>query len=357
MGAYEVTHRGPEVEAQEQMARVGQHHHEGHQRTQRAPHRELAEVGPVRLSLITGERAQPQVGFCRGPRTQPRHQGTEVIGAARVAAFAHHGVEPRGAKCGVLGQRLDDECPVRLDHRGPCDLVRHRHAGLGQHAAHSGVMHPKLGSNGSDRPVLGVMQTHNLGFQRTRDHRPWPRSRSPAQRTEPREARQHTPTDTAAQPRHRRAMGWPVSVRVGIGKLERDSELPLRSRFNRGDADMAPLLNGGLVRAACYCDPDRTGEGTVMRHFLRLALAPGTLPGGVRTRPAVAALVAPSGTAQRLAPADLRALPRAVPVAAVALAADKYLLGTARAVVQPIGPFADLHAPARSTGQRRASLA
>ena len=84
-----------------------------------------------------------------------------------------------------------------------------------------------------------------------------------------------------------------------------------------------------------------------MRHFLRLALAPGALPGGVRTRPVVAALVAPTGTAQRLAPADLRALPRAVLIATVALTADVHLLGTARAVVQPIGLFAGLHAPAR----------
>jgi hypothetical protein len=34
-----------------------------------------------------------------------------------------------------------------------------------------------------------------------------------------------------------------------------------------------------------------------------------------------------------------------------------HLLCAARAVVQPIGLFAGLHAPARSTGQRRASLA
>ena len=84
-----------------------------------------------------------------------------------------------------------------------------------------------------------------------------------------------------------------------------------------------------------------------MRHFLRLALAPGALPGRVRICTAVAALVAYPGTAQRLTPADLRALPRAVLIAAVALAADAHLLGAARAVVQPIGLFAGLHAPAR----------
>ena len=40
-----------------------------------------------------------------------------------------------------------------------------------------------------------------------------------------------------------------------------------------------------------------------MRHFLRLALAPGALPSRVRTRSAVAAVVAFPGAAQRLAPA------------------------------------------------------
>lgn len=52
MTADEVVHRRAQIEAQEQMARVGEHHHEGHQRTQRAPHGELAEVRPVHLRLF-----------------------------------------------------------------------------------------------------------------------------------------------------------------------------------------------------------------------------------------------------------------------------------------------------------------
>ena len=197
MAAHEVAHRGPEVEAQKQMARVGQHHHEGHQRTHATPHAELAEMGPVHLALLARERAQAQIRLGCGPRAQPGHQGTEVIGAARVAAFAHHRVEPRGAKRGVLGQGLHHECPVGLDHRGAHDLLHHRHAGLGEHPAHRGVMHTQLGGNGSDRPVLGVMQAHDLGFQRTRDHPRLPPSKSRAQWTQPCKARQDTPTDTA----------------------------------------------------------------------------------------------------------------------------------------------------------------
>ena len=88
MSAHEVAHRGPEVEAHEQMARVGQHHHEGHQRAHRASHRELAEMRPVDLPLLARKRAQAQVCLCCGPRTQPRHQGAEVIGCAGIAALA-----------------------------------------------------------------------------------------------------------------------------------------------------------------------------------------------------------------------------------------------------------------------------
>jgi len=86
-------------------------------------------------------------------------------------------------------------------------------------------------------------------------------------------------------------------------------------------------------------------EGTLMRHFLRLALAPGTLPGGMPTRSAVAQLVAFTGAAHRLKPADLRAFTRAVQVAAVTLAADAHLLCAAPATVQPIRLLACPHAP------------
>src|SRR6266853_5107259 len=44
MSADEVRHRGAEIEAQKQMARVGEHHHKGHQRTHRAADGERAEM-------------------------------------------------------------------------------------------------------------------------------------------------------------------------------------------------------------------------------------------------------------------------------------------------------------------------
>lgn len=82
-----------------------------------------------------------------------------------------------------------------------------------------------------------------------------------------------------------------------------------------------------------------------MRHFLRLPPTPGALPGGVPTRSAVAQLVAFTGAAQRLTPANLRALACAVAVAVVTVTADAYLLHTAPATVEPIRLLACLHAP------------
>ena len=81
-----------------------------------------------------------------------------------------------------------------------------------------------------------------------------------------------------------------------------------------------------------------------MRHFLCLAFTPGALPGGVPRGSALAQLVVFGGAALRIAPADLRALTRAVDVAVVTVAADAYLLRTAPATVQPIGLLACLHA-------------
>jgi hypothetical protein len=125
---------------------------------------------------------------------------------------------------------------------------------------------------------------------------------------------------------------------------EREARRAVCLDLQRGDLGMGPP-GRGLGRAVCYCDRDGGGDGSVMRHFLRLARAPSALPSGVRTRPAIAALVASTSTQQRLAPAHRRAFPRAVAVAPVAITADAHLLRTAPAVVQPIGLLACLHAP------------
>ena len=90
MAAQEVLHPGVEEEAQEDLARVAQHHDERHQRTPRAADLEMAEMSPVDLCLLAGQAAQTQIGL--GLRTRPMagDEMAEVIGAAAIAALAHH---------------------------------------------------------------------------------------------------------------------------------------------------------------------------------------------------------------------------------------------------------------------------
>jgi hypothetical protein len=58
VAAQEVIHRGVQIKAQEQVARVREHHHEGHQWPGRPADFDRAEVGPVALGLLTGQGAQ-----------------------------------------------------------------------------------------------------------------------------------------------------------------------------------------------------------------------------------------------------------------------------------------------------------
>ena len=53
MAAQEGAHRSAEVEAQEELARVRQDHHEGEQAARPAVYGDTTEVAPVDLSLLS----------------------------------------------------------------------------------------------------------------------------------------------------------------------------------------------------------------------------------------------------------------------------------------------------------------
>ena len=74
-----------------------------------------------------------------------------------------------------------------------------------------------------------------------------------------------------------------------------------------------------------------------MRHFQLLALAIAPLSFGVFAGSMEGALVASTGTAHGLQARQLRALPRAVDVSAIAVRADAHLHPAAAAVVEPVG--------------------
>jgi hypothetical protein len=114
-------------------------------------------------------------------------------------------------------------------------------------------------------------------------------------------------------------------------------------RFNLGIGSLSRALD----HTGRHYDRRAARKGTLMRHFLRLTLTPGALPGGVTARAAMAQLVAFTGTAQGFTPTNFCAFVRAVAVTAIARTADTHLLGAAPATIEPIGLLACWHASPR----------
>ena len=75
--------RASEEEAQEDLARVAEHHDERHQRTARAADLEMAEMSPVDLRLLAGQAAQAQIGLGLRARPMAGDEVAEVIGRCR----------------------------------------------------------------------------------------------------------------------------------------------------------------------------------------------------------------------------------------------------------------------------------
>src|SRR5450755_1176441 len=90
MAAQKVLHAGIEEEAQEDLARIAQHHDEGHQRTACAADHEMTEVCPVDLGLFAWQTSQAQKGLGLRTWSQTCDEMPEVMGATAVTAFVHH---------------------------------------------------------------------------------------------------------------------------------------------------------------------------------------------------------------------------------------------------------------------------
>jgi len=158
-----------EEEAQEDLARIAQHHDEGHQRTAGTTNGEMAEVPPVHLALLARKTAQAQIGLGRPARTMTGDDMPEVIGTAAVAAFAHHGVEAAGGERRELLQGLEDKRQVWLDLRAAPRRIGSGQAGLGQHSRHRAMVHVQLTRDGADAPFLDMMIAQDLRLKLRRD--------------------------------------------------------------------------------------------------------------------------------------------------------------------------------------------
>ena len=165
MASQEAVHPSIEEEAQEDHARVAEHHDKGHQRTPGAADLKMAEVAPVHLRVLARQRAQAQVGLDRWARAQPGRHGAEVRGAAHKNAFADHGVQPRRGERGVLGQRLLDEGPVRVDAAGAQRRRMDRRAVARHNTAHDVAVHVQPPGDGAHAPLLDGVQPLDLRNQ------------------------------------------------------------------------------------------------------------------------------------------------------------------------------------------------
>ena len=110
----EVLHPGVREEAQEDLARVAEHHDERHQRTPRAADLEMAEMSPIDLSLLAGQAAQTQIRFDLRTRPMAGDEMAEVIGAAAIASLAHHHVQAACRQRREGLQRLADERRIEV---------------------------------------------------------------------------------------------------------------------------------------------------------------------------------------------------------------------------------------------------
>jgi hypothetical protein len=90
-------------------------------------------------------------------------------------------------------------------------------------------------------------------------------------------------------------------------------------------------------RMGRYAATKLAARVSLMRHFLPPPRAPPTLSSRMTHCPAVCALIARTGSAQALAPANARTVACAVNPTVIAALADAHLHAAALAVVEPVG--------------------
>lgn len=112
-------HRRARDEAQEDAARVAEHHHERPEGALSAPDLQLSEVRPVDLRLLAGQRAQPLERLGRLAGAEPADDTAEVIGTARIAAVLDHREQPAGSQPRILLQLRDQERHEGVDDGRP----------------------------------------------------------------------------------------------------------------------------------------------------------------------------------------------------------------------------------------------
>jgi hypothetical protein len=150
-----------EEEFQIERAREAQRHHEARQLPLGAAHQHLAEVRPVHLRLLAGQRDQPQKRLLRR-RTQPRHHRAQPLDRAQITALADHLQKSRRTQTRILLQRLAQKRQVGIQpaRAQPPRAVQRVRLDRG---AHRVAVHAQLGGDRADLPVFGVVQPADRG--------------------------------------------------------------------------------------------------------------------------------------------------------------------------------------------------
>jgi hypothetical protein len=157
----EARHRRSHREVHESKAAEREHHHEREEVALSTADGDLAEVGPVDLSLLAGQHRATQVRLGLTPRTQTAHDRAKTALRAAIAASDDHGIEPARPKARVLGERVLDERQERVDESRADDLLGDRQPAVCEHALDGVVMTTELARDRADGPSLDVVQAED----------------------------------------------------------------------------------------------------------------------------------------------------------------------------------------------------
>src|SRR5271167_894264 len=125
----------------------------------------MPEVPPVDLGLLAGQGAQPQIGLRLGARPVASDEMAEMAGAAAIAALAHHRIEPAGGEARERLKCLANKRQVGIELRRSRRVADAWQAGLRKNTGYRAVVHPQLGGDGADAPLLCVVIAQDMRFE------------------------------------------------------------------------------------------------------------------------------------------------------------------------------------------------
>ena len=167
MPAQEILDRLVQEEAQEDPARESQRQDECGERTARGANRDVAEAGPVHLSLFGAKRATDEECLAR-KRTQRLHPVSHLAHRERAAPLAKHVPQSRRPQPRILLQRLAGKAHEGIEAARP--RCRPHPRLVPECSLYGLVVQAQLRRDRPHRPVLAVVKLANPGHGLEFDH-------------------------------------------------------------------------------------------------------------------------------------------------------------------------------------------